>query len=225
MANKGTKRSSLKRGKRSDPMRNSNAVKPKVRLNFDGQVLNGTQFMTPILTVGNVAGALYPVDTSNTNVVTPGVFVQGVNNGITSISNVYNEYIYRSVTFTWMPFVAPGVADGGSQIYIGYVDNAEEMGAATLLTASGIFNVAKSIRNMRFFNAWERFSFTVPLSNRRKIFDVNTNTSLGQVDTYDRSMQGMVIMGANSVSAAVSLGQWRATYALELRRMNVAQTT
>jgi hypothetical protein len=225
MANRGKMRSSLKRGRRRNPNTVSNASKPKVRLNFDGQILNGTQFLAPLVTVANTAGALYPIDTSTTTINVGGTFIQGINTGLSSISGIYNEYIYRSVTFHWMPFVSPGIADAGSQIYVGYIDNAEEMGILTALSTSTIFNVSKTLRNMKFFNAWEWFSFTVPLTSRRKSFDVNTTVTLGATDTYDRSMQGMVVVGANSLSATVSLGQWRVTYGLELRRLNTSQTT
>jgi len=193
--------------------------RPKVNFHFDGQILNGTGFSVPLVTVSNFAAGIYFVDCSNVQSGGSGLFYQSISKDFSSITDYYNEYFYHSVHCEWMPYISPGIADGGSQIYICYIDNAEEMAGLPGSSIATNFNIAKSSRNMKFFNAWERFSYNVPLSRRRKTFDVNTNTAY-TVDVVDRSVQGAVITGLSSSSAAVSLGQWRFTYILELRNLN-----
>lgn len=203
-----------------------------MRVNFDGQMLNGTQYMSPMATLVNQAFGIYLLDTSNVSGtgVSSAYVIQGVTRDLSAIVSSYNEFKYRSVRFDWVPFVAPGVADGSSQIYIAYIDNAELIANSTAAstTVANSFNLAKNARNSKFFNAWERFSFTVPLTSRRKTFDTNTNASLGAaaVDIIDRSVQGAVISGAfSTATAAVSLGQWRVTYEVELYELNANITT
>ncbi len=212
---------------RQNPLTQAGTSRPKMNMNFDGQFLNGSQFLAPMVTLVNQATGLYALDCSNNNTTGIGVnaYVAGVSYGLIAISSVYNEYVYRSVRFDWLPYVSPSSADGGSQIYVGYVDNAEEISGLSSASIASAFNTSKAIRNMRFFNAWERFSYTVPLTRRRKIFDVNVNASYSNADTVDRSVQGAVVVGVNSVSAAASLGQWRVTYLLELRGLDTLQST
>jgi len=200
--------------------------RPKINVKFDGQMLNGMGFSAPMVTIANQAAAIYYVDCSSvvgTN-LTLNSYIQSASADFNTISKYYNEYIYHSLRLDWLPYVSPGIADGGSQVYIDYIDNAEEMAALDGSSATTIFNIAKSSRNMKFFNAWERFSYNVPLSRRRKTFDTNINTTY-TVDIIDRSVQGCVCVGATSSSAAVSLGQWRFTYLMELRTLNLNITT
>lgn len=212
---------------RPNPAYSSNAVIPRMNFNFDGQMLNGLQFGVPALTLTNGAAAIHLLDCSNTatNGITANILVQSVSQTLSGITARYAEYIYRAVTFTWMPFVAPGVADGGSQIYVAYQDNPENLASLAISSVTAIFDSAKASRNMKCFNAWERFSYTVPISARRKSFDVNTTTTIGATDTYDRSVQGAVIVGYSSLSASATLGQWKISYHLELRRLNNVNTT
>lgn len=225
MVNKS--RNGLKTKRKRNPLTQQLTRISRPRLNFDGQVLNGTGYFSPIVTITNGASAVYTLDVSNLSGA--GILANMYNASLAvdllAIAKLYNEYIYRSVTISWVPFVAPGVADGASQIYVGYIDNAEEMaGMLSAVTPGTVFNVAKAARNSRFFNAWERFTYNVPLSNRRKSFDTNVNT-LQTTDTIDRSTQGSIVVGFSSVSAAASLGQFRVTYKLELRNLNAQITT
>lgn len=217
----------LTRRRRLNPATTPNGTRPRVKIDFDGQTLNGLQFSPAIVTITNQAASVHLMDCSNTNATGIGlnIYNQSVAQTLSGITGVYSEYIYRSVTFTWMPYVSPGVSDGGAQIYISYQDNPEMIASATISSASAIFTSAKASRNMKSFNAWERFTFTVPVSNRRRTFDCNTTTTIGSTDTYDRSVQGAVIVGYNSPTAAVSLGQWKINYHLELRKLNYANTT
>jgi len=209
-----------------NPLTIQNNPRPKIKYNFDGQMLNGMGFSTPLVSIANGGCAEYYVDCSS--VVGTGIaansYIQSVSADFNTISKYYNEYIFHSLRMDWMPYLSPGVADAGSQIYIDYIDNAEEMAALDGAAVVTVYNVAKTSRNTKFFNAWERFSYNVPLSRRRKTFDVNINTAY-TTDIIDRSVQGAVIVGFTSVSAAISLGQWRFTYLLELRTLNLNITT
>jgi len=193
---------------------------PRIRVNFDGQMLNGTGFMTPLVTVANGACAMYIADCATTVVsVAANDYYQSINYDLTNISKYYNEYIYHSIHMEWVPYTSPGISDGGSQIYIAYIDNSEVLSNAIGAAVGTVYNIAKTSRDMKFFNAWERFVYKVPLSRRHNTFDVNL-TDLYTIDTVDRSVQGAVIVGATSPSASVALGQFRVSYHLELRKLN-----
>jgi hypothetical protein len=211
-----------------NPLYRSNPSRPRMRVNFDGQLLNATAFTTPALTVANQATALYLLDTSNVNGIVAAqanALIQGVMKDYTAITTVYNEYVVRSMRFDWIPYVSPGSADAGSQIYIAYLDNPEGITALASSTVATGFATAKLARDSKYFNAWERFSYSVPLgTTRRKSFDTNTNEVV-VADTLDRATQGAVIVGYNSISAAVSLGQWKVTFVTELRRLTPGLST
>nr|QDH87305.1 MAG: hypothetical protein H3BulkLitter163859_000002 [Riboviria sp.] len=222
VTNKNKSRATVSR--RRNPSDLPNVRRPRMRVGFDGQVLNGTMFSNTANTLANQAAAIFPVDCSNTSATVASIVTQSLANGLTGVTSIYNEYAYRSVRMEWMPFVSPGVADGGSQIYVSYVDNPEEVAFLFSGTVSTVFSTCKSTRNVKCFNAWERFVVNVPLTYRRKTFDVNNNI-VYTTDSNDRSVQGAIIVGYNSPSAAVTLGQWHITYSLELRSMNTNQST
>lgn len=211
---------------KTNPIYRNPVAKPRIKFSFDGQMFNGTGFSTPPVTITNAAASVYYVDCSSisTTFPTANKYIQSVAQDFAAVTKLYNEYVYHSLKLDWMPYVAPGVADGGSQIYIGYVDNAEEIAALDAATVTVTYNTTKAARNMKFFNAWERYSYSVPLTRRRKTFDTNNALSI-TADTADRSVQGAVIVGMNSNTAAAFLGQWRFTYVLELRTLNNQLTT
>jgi hypothetical protein len=199
---------------------------PRPIVNFNGQNLNGSGYFPPFTTLVNTAAAIYSLDTSTLASSGPAnLYFQSINYDLNAISKVYNEFVYHSIRMEWVPFVAPGVADGGGQLYVCYVDNVEEIANIMATTSPNVvFDVAKNARNAKFFNAWERFIYDVPVSRRKKLFDTNS-TSLQTIDVIDRSCQGAVISGGYSLSASSSLGQWRTTYMLELRNLNTKIVT
>lgn len=123
-----------------------------------------------------------------------------------AISNTYSEYVYESLTLTWLPGVSPGVTDGGSQLYIAYYDNVENISTIAANTVAANISAIKATKNAKMWNAWEKFVFHVPLTRRRKTFDVNVNTS-HTVDLDDRSVQGLVLWTAESNTASATLGR------------------
>jgi len=202
-----------------------NRPNPRIRVNFDGQMLNGTGFMAPLVTLVNTAQAVYIADCSTTNVATAvNNDYQCINYDLTNISKYYNEYIYHSIHMEWVPYTSPGIADGGSQMYIAFIDNPEVISNAIGAAIPNVYTLAKTSRDMKFFNAWERFVYKVPLTRRHNTFDVNL-TDVYAADTVDRSVQGAVLVGATSPSAGVSLGQFRVSYHLELRKLNYSLST
>lgn len=211
---------------KANPIYRNPVVRPRINFSFDGQILNGTGFSAPMGTLVNVAAAVYYVNCSNniSTFPTANKYIQSVALDYNTITKMYNEYKYLTLQCHWLPFVSPGVTEGGSQMYVAYVDNAEEIAALDIATAVNTFNTSKAARNMKFFNAWERFTYNVPLSSRRKTFDTNLNDVI-IADTVDRGIQGAVVVGASSTPAATSLGQWRFTYSLELRTLNSQLTT
>lgn len=225
--NKMNKNSSRVRTRKSNPATTDNRKGPgRIRLSFDGQTLNGTAFITNIATLVNGAAAVYPIDASTAlNVFAGNSVLESLSRNLSGITKLYNTYKFITLRLEWMPFVAPGVADGGSQLYIAYTDNPEVMVSAAAGNVVTNFGLAKSSRSCKSFNAWERFTYDVPLTWRLPLFSVNSTIIDTNVDEVERSRQGMVLVGASSPSAAVALGQFRATYVMELRGLDVANLT
>nr|QIC52841.1 MAG: capsid protein [Apple tombus-like virus 1] len=223
-------------------MRNTNArkmkqkkqgVNPLVRkparirapvMSFDGTILNGSNYTASLTTVANVAAAVMLVDASATTAVGPPI-IRSQAAELAGITTFYQEFKYLKSAVQWIPQVAPGVADGGSRVTMCYVDNAETMAFLNAAGVAALVAFAKTSRTAVTFNAWEHYKFNVPLSNRRKTFDVNNSTVATNVDIVDRSIQGMVIVIVESVSAAATIGQLRNTYSIRLAHLNTTTTT
>lgn len=208
--------------RRRNPMtRNAGVGAPRNRLNFDGQVFRGIHHL-PIVTTGatNTVFSVHSIDVqSNANAIIT---------NYASMMNFYKEYKVMALTLEWIPAVAPGVADAGSEILIGTTWNPEQIvsyqsGVGTPGTQIGIM---RSDRTVRSFNAWERFSYTVPIHQRRKLFDVDVNPGsyLTNVDIVDRTVQGAIIVGAQSVNASVSLGHFLVRPVIMLSGLGVKST-
>jgi len=221
-----TKRNNKSKSKnktKQNPLTHKIIRNPRPKVHFDGQILNGTGYMVPNASLINLYAGMYAIDCSNTaGTIVANQYIQSTAYDLLAITKLYNEFVYHSVRYDWVPNVSPGVADGGSQIYIGYIDNAEEIVTWVGAAVGTAFNIAKTGRNTKFFNAWERFSYNVPVSHKQKTFDTNYNlAAYSDSNVNDRSVQGAVVFGASTLSAAVTLGQWRVTYVLELRGLNV----
>lgn len=208
-----------KRMKRvSRPRRNPMTARPggqgKTTFSFDGTSLNGILFFDTAVTASNIGADITEAGV-DTNI--------GASRAFTAMVKQYREYRYTKMVITYIPKTSPGVADAGSQIVMAYTDAPELISTmqnvATTNTARR--NLAIGARNNIEFNAWERVTWNVPLSRRLPWFNVNTAmTSITAVDEIERSIQGLVVMGYSSVSAAVVLGTFRVTYHLELRGLN-----
>lgn len=180
------------------------------RSNFDGQTLMGTTISGSLTASSNIASLFFRIDASNSG---------SVATSFNAIFAAYSEYRFKWVKFHWMPAVSPGVAAGGARIYMSTVHNPEQMVTLDAASASAQNSAAKTDRNMKSWNAWQRFTYRVPLMMRRKWFDINTNIT-STVDNYDRSVQDYVLATADTVGATDGLGQFQMEYMVELRGLN-----
>lgn len=185
--------------------RNRNRGAPKNKLNFDGQIFRGINHLPVVTTSGtNTVFSVHSMDVqSNANAMIT---------NYAGMMNFYKEYKVMALTLEWIPAVAPGVSDAGSEILIGTTWNPEQIVAyqAGIGTAGTQLSIMRSDRTVKSFNAWERFTYTVPIHHRRKLFDVDVNPGsyLTNVDIVDRTVQGAIIVGAQSINPSVTLGHF-----------------
>ncbi len=197
---------------------------PRPRIVFDGSVLDGTCYSDVVTTAAFLASGLYTIDFSNTKTLVATKSLQSTGFDLTNLSGRYGRYRYRSCRFTWVPRISPGVADAGTAITIGYIDNPEIM-AFRSATASAADQIAfKSVRTLKTFNAWQGFTYVVPLTRRLPWFNINTLLTVS-TDEYERSVQGAVVVMYESISAIAQLGQWHISYEADLQGLNTAMST
>jgi len=212
------KRKSVNKRKVNPLARNTINRAPKMKMNFDGQILRGVTYPPVVITAVNVATVVHSI-ACNTN-------TNNVAGNFGALMNFYKEYKFLNVNFEWVPNVAPGVADGGSEIIIATSWNPEQI--ATYASGSASANIAllRSERTAKSYNAWERFTYSVPMHYRRKQFDVDVNpaTYLTDVNLIDRTIQGAVIVGAQSISAIATLGRFRITWSNRLEGLGTNTT-
>jgi len=224
MAGRKTKNQN-NRNQRS-PMTVAQRRVPRPVVNFDGSTLHGTHFANRDLSALNVASHNIVFDCSNSFGAVGGVKVrESVSRDLGGVVQRFLEYRFISATMKWVPHVAPGVVDGGSSITIAYIDNPEAMAARTTAIASDDIVVSKGIRNVKTFNAWQGFTYTVPLTQRRKWFSVDLNTDYTIISNVAETVQGLVVWGIQTLSAAVDVGAMHTTYTVELRGLNSTIST
>ncbi len=203
----------LSKNKRN-PLHRQTQLAMRPKSNFDGQTLNFKNVRSELTAAANVLAHLITVST------TAGAASGSIGE---SIAKNYSEYVYDSLVFRWLPSVGPGVAAAGGRGYVGYTDNAEMMMTYAGATATGTISAVKSHRNMKSFNVWEPFVYSVPLTRRRKTFDTNSTIET-TVDVYDRSVQGMVVFGAETVGATDTIGRWQVEGIMTLKGMVLVST-
>lgn len=144
------------------------------------------------------------------------------------IAKHYQEYRYLNAVCEWVPRVGPASSDAGGRISIAYIDNPEQMLAFQLL-ATNAERVAyvRAVGGCKTFNVWERYAYKVPLTRRRKIFNVNTThpeVASRTAPEFDRSTQGLVIIAYEFITVSEitggQFGQWRITSAAEFSGFN-----
>jgi hypothetical protein len=213
----------IARGARLNVVNNPPRSIPRPKVNFDGQFLNGTQFFSRELAVANAVSHVFMLDTSTITQVSGAAQVDSMARSLYLIPSFYQEFRYTKVQLNWIPHVSPGSNDGGSPCYIGYVDNPEIISNITsgTITTGTILNGVKGLRGMRSFNAWQPFTYNVPLTRRLPWFNVNTNEVATDVNIAERSIQGAIVFGSDTISAAADIGVWRATYTIQLRGLTI----
>lgn len=211
--NKGMKR------KRNPLASNTITRAPRMKVKFDGQIFKGSTHVPAIVTAGNVFSTIHAVSSQNINLAVANTFA--------GMFNFYKEYKFMSLTLEWIPAVAPGVADGGSEILISFNWNPEQLVSQFAAAPATVINNLRSDRTSRSFNAWERFTYNVPLHSRRKMFDCDVNPTgayLTDTNQIDRAVHGGIVVGATSISAIATLGHFRCHYSVRLEGVGLVST-
>lgn len=206
MANKGKQRVGSK--KKLNPMYRAPGVPRRVNVTFDGTVVNGIDFTASASTdAANNGNQRFRLDCSN---------IDSVSTGVSGITKFYNEYKYLSASLIYEPSTGPSSPEAAARIHIAYLDNVEKYLNWIGATSANKLVILRGIRNAKTYNAWERFTYNVPVTSRRKLFDVDNNTG-ETVDELDRSSQGFIIICIESVLPSASAhGVWRKVCAIRL---------
>lgn len=210
--------------KKQSPIYSVQRAVPRPRVTFDGTFMNGTGYTDNVTTAASGASALLTFDFTNTKATTAAKTTQSVGWDLTSFAGRYTQFRFIEARLTWVPRVAPGVADGGSAITIGYIDNPEIMFARISTLVAADIPAFKSIRNIKTFNAWQGFTYSVPLTRRLPWFNINSVNAYA-IDEVERSVQGAAVVAYESINAIALLGQWHMTYLVELKNLNTGIST
>lgn len=206
--------------RRSNPLLRNQARVGRPRIGFDGQLVRTTAYADQSA-IGAV-DAKVGIDWFGVE----GGSGEAINRSAQDVIKHYQEYRYRSASMEWNPRVGPANSESGARVYMAYIDNPELINAFKALAAGAgnptlALGRVKAVANVRAFNAWERFTFRVPLTYRRKWFNVNTSVgSSTNNEETDRSFQGLVIVAYQAVADTVtggSLGQFRMMSETDIR--------
>ncbi len=210
------KRSSARKRVTNPLMRKTGANKSRPRLSFNGQVIESVTHVDASITASNIGGDFHTVDCNN---------AAGINRGAASITSLYQDYKYLQASVEFLPFFGPSSPEAPGRIYIAYMDNPEMM--VVWKTASPANKVAfvKGLPGVKIYNIWERFTYRVPLTYRRKWWNVNVNQVTPGAEETERSSQGMVVIAIESISAAVTVGRWLLRGRTQLQGLTQAQST
>lgn len=190
------------------------------KMNFDGQMVRATSYADQSACGG--IDVTVGVDWFGVE----GGSGEAINRAAGDITKHYQEYRYKQATMEWNPKLSPSSTEAPARIYIAYIDNPELINTfKALATGAGNPTLAlgrvKAVANVRSFNAWERFTYRVPLTYRRKWF--NVDVSIGSAtnnEETERAFQGLVIVAYSTIGATVAqgnLGQWRMSSVTEVR--------
>lgn len=196
----------------------------KPTASFDGTILTGNVFSGASNTIAEGANFLssdfHHVGTADNWSVT---------RSLASVTKFYNQYVVEMCRITWIPQVGPASTLASSKIHLAYVDNAERMNNFhTRAGATPQFDrlaMTVGCRNVFSFNAWERVTWNVPLTRRRKWFDTNTTSAGTTVDEFERCVQGMIFCAYESTVAGVSLGTFKIDFRVRLNGLDAASVS
>lgn len=213
------------RRKRTNPLHKRRPGVPRPKVAFDGTTMRSAYYSALVTTNSINQGAqYYYVDTR--------VAATGAANSLASTLNLYSQYKFDKLSFEFIPSVSPGTADAGSRLHIAYIDNPEKMGAfinlvnaGTTSSTTAALNAVRGSRNSRTFNAWERFTYNVPLTWRRKVFDTNTSDAIETIESLERHTQGLLIIAVETLTALANVGTWRINSTVSVRELNIALPT
>lgn len=202
MATRNNKRS--KQSMRDNRLANPTQIpRPRFRgprISFNGTTIKGKFLSASAVSAANVAFASFPIDTSSASLFGPNV---------ASICTAYSEYYATQVTMRFLPNIGPASTDAGGRAYITYIDNPENIASTIAGTVAAAGTAIKATQNFQSFNLWEPFTYRVPLTRRKKVFNCNSVINYGAVEVVERSVQGWVAVFYETPSAAVTVGQWQ----------------
>lgn len=179
---------------------------PRPRLKFDGNTLQFRHYFDLPTAAGNFTCAVVHLDCSDYNATTTSARYDTA--CIPDITKFYQTFKYTRASATWLPKVSPGLGEAAGKVHVCYIDNPEvivnHLDGGNNSTALA---VALEMRNVKSYNVWQKFTYNAPLTSRRKLFEVNTNTNYASVETVERSTQGAILFICETVTAsAASVG-------------------
>lgn len=195
-------------GKRKvNPLFRSRMGTGRPKMAFNGQKITCTGFVDHSLGASNIVTDWFSVDCNAG---------EALNRFGTDVLRHYQEYKYLAGTCEWIPKIGPTSNDAGSRVSIAFMDNPELMNTFENATAATKVSIVKTLATCKTFNLWERFVYRVPLTYRRKWFNVNVNLpAVGSrtAEEFDRSAQGKVVVCIETTTtgapASGVLGQWK----------------
>lgn len=195
------------------------------RSTFDGSNFNFKWYPSQTATLVNVASSVITLDCSNNSVAVAPQQIYSAGFAVTGLTQAYEEYKYQKCHIKWLPMVAPGVADAGSRISAAYFDNPETILNLIASASPALIGFVKNNRTCQSWNAWEPYTYRTPISKRKPWFDINTNTNYTLVDTIERSVQGLIVVVSESISAAVIIGQLTVEADVLVKGLSITTTT
>ncbi len=190
--------------RRSNPLaRTAGTGRPKLK--FDGHVVTSVLFSDHSAGASSTITDWQAVDCSSS---------EAINRQGTDITKHYQQYRYTSAMVEWLPKVGPSSTDAGVRVSIAYIDNPELIVAYKAATAANRVIMCRNVANCRTFNLWERFTYRVPLTFRRKWFNTDPTIGTPTSEETDRAIQGLVLCVIEGVVScatpgAGTLGQYK----------------
>ena len=205
---KRTKSSARNPRRKSNPLYTGRGRVGRPRMKFDGQTITSTLFssQSAVGAVTATLGSDYQIVDCSSG--------EAMNRAGSDVVKHYQDYKYTQAALEWLPSIGPASTDAGGRIYIAYIDNPELIVTFKAATAVNQLPMVRNCANVRDFNMWERFTYHVPLTYRRKMFNVDPTVSTPGNEETDRAVQGLVIISyvsINNTAATGVLGQWRIT--------------
>lgn len=207
---------------KTNPLQKSGGTIPRPKMRFDGQYLTCTLYGSQSAIGGTTAtlgSDWHSADCSSG---------EGMNRAGSDVVKHYQDYKYTSAFLEWLPSIGPSHTDSGGRVYIAYIDNPELIVTFKAATDVNKLPMVRNCANVRDFNMWERFTYRVPLTYRRRMFNVNPTIGTPGNEETDRAIQGLIVISYVSISntpAAATLGQWRIVSTTWLRGFTATTLT
>jgi hypothetical protein len=152
------------------------------------------QFSADVTTAGNVASG--SIQDASSTTATPGI----VNN--------FGKIRIIKFSMEWIPAVGPSHADAAARVYVATYYGGEVMRTIANKTTANALSDIKSNNSVVSFNAWERT--VVPIKVTGSWIQTNSTFSFASAtaEEYSRTMSWLAQYGAESSTAAVTLGKW-----------------